>query len=185
MRTRTHDGASRRIQSATRQLAREAQHPLAVDIKSAEFVISNTDVEKCPAPDYPEYAFIGRSNVGKSSLINMLTGRNGLARISKKPGKTLEIKVHEDLGSCHILPDPCRLANKNAFDSYPILPHRRTGHVRPILQIRSNRCCGLGAGQISQHSKCQQQKGKGKHASQKASIVFFLRGKDTKASGES
>ena len=57
-------------------------------IKSAEFVISNTDVKKCPAGTLPEYAFIGRSNVGKSSLINMLTQRKGLAMTSQKPGKT-------------------------------------------------------------------------------------------------
>ena len=57
-------------------------------IKSAEFVISNTDYTKCPKPDKPEYAFIGRSNVGKSSLINMLTGRSKLAKTSGKPGKT-------------------------------------------------------------------------------------------------
>lgn len=57
-------------------------------IRSAEFVISNTDVKKCPASTLPEYAFIGRSNVGKSSLINMLTQRKGLAMTSQKPGKT-------------------------------------------------------------------------------------------------
>lgn len=57
-------------------------------IKSAEFVISNIDVKKCPASTLPEYAFIGRSNVGKSSLINMLTQRKGLAMTSQKPGKT-------------------------------------------------------------------------------------------------
>lgn len=57
-------------------------------IKSAEFVISNTDVNKCPASQLPEYAFIGRSNVGKSSLINMLTQHKGLALTSQKPGKT-------------------------------------------------------------------------------------------------
>lgn len=57
-------------------------------IKSAEFVISNTDVKKCPASTLPEYAFIGRSNVGKSSLINMLSQRKGLAMTSQKPGKT-------------------------------------------------------------------------------------------------
>ena len=57
-------------------------------IKSAEFVISNTDVKKCLASTLPEYAFIGRSNVGKSSLINMLTQRKGLAMTSQKPGKT-------------------------------------------------------------------------------------------------
>src|SRR5690606_36685651 len=57
-------------------------------IHSAEFVISNSDVKKCPKDLIPEYAFIGRSNVGKSSLINMLTGRKNLAKTSGKPGKT-------------------------------------------------------------------------------------------------
>lgn len=57
-------------------------------IKSAEFIISNTDVAKCPKESIPEYAFIGRSNVGKSSLINMLVGRKNLAKTSGKPGKT-------------------------------------------------------------------------------------------------
>jgi len=60
-------------------------------IKSAEFVISNTDFRKCPDTLLPEFAFVGRSNVGKSSLINMLTNRNGLAMTSSKPGKTLLI----------------------------------------------------------------------------------------------
>ena len=57
-------------------------------IKHAEFIISNTDIKKCPKADMPEYAFIGRSNVGKSSLINMLTERKSLAKVSGKPGKT-------------------------------------------------------------------------------------------------
>lgn len=57
-------------------------------VKQAEFFVSNSDPAKCPPPDRPEYAFIGRSNVGKSSLINMLTGRSSLAKISGKPGKT-------------------------------------------------------------------------------------------------
>ncbi|MBR3940584.1 MAG: YihA family ribosome biogenesis GTP-binding protein [Bacteroidaceae bacterium] len=60
-------------------------------IKSAQFVISNSDVRKCPQDGKPEYAFIGRSNVGKSSLINMLTGRRKLAMTSATPGKTLLI----------------------------------------------------------------------------------------------
>ena len=60
-------------------------------IKNAEFVISNTDFRKCPDTGLPEYAFIGRSNVGKSSLINMLTGRSGLAKTSQTPGKTMLI----------------------------------------------------------------------------------------------
>lgn len=57
-------------------------------VKTAEFVCSNTEVSKLPAPNLPEYAFIGRSNVGKSSLINALTGKKGLAKTSQKPGKT-------------------------------------------------------------------------------------------------
>lgn len=57
-------------------------------IKTSKFLMSNTDPGKCPKPDKPEYAFIGRSNVGKSSLINMITGRKSLAKISGKPGKT-------------------------------------------------------------------------------------------------
>jgi GTP-binding protein len=62
-----------------------------MNIKSAVFVISNTKVEKCPQSELPEYAFIGRSNVGKSSLINMLTAQKGLAMTSATPGKTLLI----------------------------------------------------------------------------------------------
>lgn len=57
-------------------------------IKDAEFVGSQTQADKCPPPVLPEYAFIGRSNVGKSSLINMLTSRKGLAKTSGTPGKT-------------------------------------------------------------------------------------------------
>ena len=62
-----------------------------MEIKSAEFVISNTKVELCPKGELPEYAFIGRSNVGKSSLINMLTRKPKLAMTSATPGKTLLI----------------------------------------------------------------------------------------------
>ena len=59
-----------------------------MEIKETRFIMSNSDVDKCPAPDKPEYAFIGRSNVGKSSLINMLTNKKSLAKVSGKPGKT-------------------------------------------------------------------------------------------------
>ncbi len=60
-------------------------------IKSAEYVISSARVDQCPQGELPEFAFIGRSNVGKSSLINMLTGRAGLAKTSATPGKTILI----------------------------------------------------------------------------------------------
>lgn len=62
-----------------------------MEIKQAEFVSSETDVKKCPPAGKPEFAFIGRSNVGKSSLLNMLTSRKNLAKISNKPGKTQTI----------------------------------------------------------------------------------------------
>lgn len=59
-----------------------------MNISKADFLCSNSDYRKCPAPDKPEFAFIGRSNVGKSSLLNMLTNRKGLAKTSSTPGKT-------------------------------------------------------------------------------------------------
>ena len=62
-----------------------------MQINSAVFVISNTDFRRCPESELPEFAFIGRSNVGKSSLINMLTSKKDLAKTSSKPGKTLLI----------------------------------------------------------------------------------------------
>ncbi len=60
-------------------------------IQNAKFKISAISFDGCPAPDLPEFAFIGRSNVGKSSLINLLTNKEGLARVSKTPGRTREI----------------------------------------------------------------------------------------------
>ncbi len=62
---------------------------------NARFLISNTDIKKCPEPNKPEYAFIGRSNVGKSSLINMLMGNKNLAKTSSTPGKTQLINHFE------------------------------------------------------------------------------------------
>lgn len=59
-----------------------------MDIKSANYLVSSAKLNQCPTSDRPEYAFIGRSNVGKSSLINMLTGRKALAKVSGSPGKT-------------------------------------------------------------------------------------------------
>ena len=62
-----------------------------MEIRSAEFIISNTRIDRCPQDSLPEYAFIGRSNVGKSSLINMLTRKPKLAMTSATPGKTMLI----------------------------------------------------------------------------------------------
>jgi GTP-binding protein len=62
-----------------------------MEIKQAEFVSSEAEVKKCPPPDKPEFAFIGRSNVGKSSLLNMLTNKKKLAKTSNTPGKTQTI----------------------------------------------------------------------------------------------
>jgi GTP-binding protein len=59
-----------------------------MEIRSAKYIVSSPNIEACPSPDKPEYAFIGRSNVGKSSLINMLTNQTSLAKTSATPGKT-------------------------------------------------------------------------------------------------
>lgn len=75
-------------------------------INSAKFVISNTDVNSCPTSVLPEYAFIGRSNVGKSSLINMLCGNKSLAKTSSKPGKTLLINHFLINGKWHLVDLP-------------------------------------------------------------------------------
>ena len=64
-------------------------------IKSAEFTVSNTKISKLPPPELPEYAFIGRSNVGKSSIINAICGQKGLAKTSSAPGKTQLINHFE------------------------------------------------------------------------------------------
>ena len=77
-----------------------------MEIKSATFVISNTDVRRCPADGLPEYAFIGRSNVGKSSLINMLTRHKDLAMTSSTPGKTLLINHFLINGSWYLVDLP-------------------------------------------------------------------------------
>jgi GTP-binding protein len=75
-------------------------------IKAAEFIISNTDVQKCPTERIPEYAFIGRSNVGKSSLINMLMERKDLAKISGTPGKTQLINHFKINNTWHLVDLP-------------------------------------------------------------------------------
>jgi GTP-binding protein len=86
----THDGASGNIQSNSIGLVKGkvlSESGTALTVQ-AKFVKSSSKVKECPRPDRPEYAFVGRSNVGKSSLINALTNRKSLAKISGKPGKT-------------------------------------------------------------------------------------------------
>ncbi|WP_151675113.1 ribosome biogenesis GTP-binding protein YihA/YsxC [Patiriisocius marinus] len=75
-------------------------------IKSAEFLMSNSEVSKCPKDRLPEYAFIGRSNVGKSSLINMLMDRKNLAKTSGRPGKTQLINHFIINGNWHLVDLP-------------------------------------------------------------------------------
>ncbi len=93
-------------------------------IKSADFVMSNSDVAKCPNEPLPEYAFIGRSNVGKSSLINMLTERKSLAKTSGKPGKTQLINHFRINGNWFLVDLPgygyaqVSKKNKNTFQKY-------------------------------------------------------------------
>jgi GTP-binding protein len=77
-----------------------------MEIKKAAFVKSSAQVKDCPDPDRPEYAFIGRSNVGKSSLINMLCGRKELAKISGKPGKTQLINHFDIDGNWYLVDLP-------------------------------------------------------------------------------
>ena len=91
-------------------------------IKTAEYIISSARVEQCPEGNLPEFAFIGRSNVGKSSLINMLTGRAGLAKTSATPGKTVLIN--------HFLvkaPPPGPLRGEGSFAAVPPSPRRGAG----------------------------------------------------------
>ena len=98
-------------------------------IKSAEFQISNSDYRKCPDTTLPEYAFIGRSNVGKSSLINMLTGRKALAKTSATPGKTLLINHFLINGEWYIVDLPGYGFAKRSKDSREQLRRMIQGYV--------------------------------------------------------
>ena len=104
-------------------------------IKSAEFEISNSTVSKCPATSLPEYAFIGRSNVGKSSLINMLTGRNGLAKTSSTPGKTMLINHFLINGEWYIVDLPGYGYARRGKESRDELRRMIEGYVLGRLQM--------------------------------------------------
>lgn len=110
-------------------------------IKSASFVISNKDLNKCPVPDKPEYAFIGRSNVGKSSLINMLCNEKNLAKTSQRPGKTQLIN-HFVINSN--TEDPWYLVDLPGygFAKVPVkLKNKWLGFITSFLKNRQNLLC--------------------------------------------
>jgi GTP-binding protein len=103
-------------------------------IKKAKFLISNTDPSKCPAPNRPEFAFIGRSNVGKSSLINMLANHKGLAKISGTPGKTQLINHFDVDGRWYMVDLPgygFAKVSKSMRDSWEKM-------IRDYLTLREN-----------------------------------------------
>lgn len=100
-----------------------------MEIKSAEFVISNSVVSKCPDSNLPEYAFIGRSNVGKSSLINMLTGFKKLAKTSATPGKTMLINHFMVNGEWYLVDLPGYGYAKRSKKDVEKLQHMIQGYV--------------------------------------------------------
>lgn len=114
-------------------------------IKDARFVVSNTNVSKCPAPALPEYAFIGRSNVGKSSLINMLCAKKGLAKTSATPGKTQLINHFQINNSWYLVDLPgygfarTSKSNKAAWDKMIreyLLDRKNLMNVFVLVDIR-------------------------------------------------
>ena len=113
-----------------------------MQITQAKFVISNSDYRKCPAPTLPEYAFIGRSNVGKSSLINSLTGHHELAKTSSKPGKTQLINhflIVSGQGNWYLADLPgygYARASKSIRRSFPAM-------IKGYLAERKNLVCTL------------------------------------------
>ena len=98
-------------------------------IKSAEFTISSARVEQCPTGELPEFAFIGRSNVGKSSLINMLTGRANLAKTSATPGKTILINHFLINGNWYLVDLPGYGYAKRGMQQRDILQRMISGYI--------------------------------------------------------
>lgn len=106
-----------------------------MEIKSAEFVVSSSRADMCPQSELPEYAFIGRSNVGKSSLINMLTGRKALAMTSATPGKTLLINHFLVNGEWHLVDLPGYGYAKRGKKEMEKLYHLITHYVTERQQL--------------------------------------------------
>jgi len=106
-------------------------------IKTAEFVMSNTDLNECPAPNKPEFAFVGRSNVGKSSLLNVLAGRRNLAKTSSTPGKTQTINHF-------LINDSWYLADLPGYGFAKVSQNSRyqwSKMIERYLLTRENLCC--------------------------------------------
>lgn len=106
-----------------------------MEIKSAEFIVSSSRADMCPTSELPEYAFIGRSNVGKSSLINMLTGRKALAMTSATPGKTLLINHFLVNGEWHLVDLPGYGYAKRGKKEMEKLYHLITHYVTERQQL--------------------------------------------------
>ena len=108
-----------------------------MEIKQARFLISNSDADRCPVADRPEYAFVGRSNVGKSSLINLLTNNHSLAKTSSTPGKT-------QLINHFIINESWYLVDLPGY-GYARAPHTERikweKFFRKYILERSNLCC--------------------------------------------
>lgn len=112
---------------------------MSLEIKYAEFIGSFPSLNQCPKPRFPEYAFIGRSNVGKSSLINMLTGKKGLAKVSNTPGKTQTINYFQINGKWNLVDLP-------GYGYAKISKTKRAAWEKMIanfLQNRSNLLCAF------------------------------------------
>src|SRR6478735_3980889 len=99
-----------------------------MEISKAEYLISSVKPEGCPKPDRPEYAFIGRSNVGKSSLLNLLTGQKSLAKVSGTPGKTTTIN-HINIQSAN---------DKGVFSQWFLVDLPGYGYARRSLSQRKS-----------------------------------------------
>ncbi len=112
---------------------------MSLEIKYAEFIGSFPTLNQCPKPQFPEYAFIGRSNVGKSSLINMLTDKKGLAKVSNTPGKTQTINYFQINGKWNLVDLP-------GYGYAKISKTKRAAWEKMIanfLQNRSNLICAF------------------------------------------
>ena len=108
-------------------------------IQSAKFELSALSLDTCPASKLPEFAFIGRSNVGKSSLLNLLSNQNALARVSKTPGRTREINFFTINGNWSLVDLPgYGYAKASAADR-----ERFNVFVSDYLVLRENLCCAF------------------------------------------